>query len=702
MVRRVSRYESILTLINFTEIMFDLASTLLIDLIIVLPSPLARYSYHLNVNLQMMYWGSGPAGLEMINRPLGPFIKSLAQVGRNAAQRMYNCSGDAWVAHGNTDHSLDGGLRADSHWVFCSTCGLWAALQLFENLLFSPFDDTQAFDVLNTLSILRGGSHFVKQFTFLDPGSGLVQTGPTTSPENSYMVFRNFSTIPVVRNVSSTLSRFVQTVEGTDNTTDLTNSSVVVVNKSISFTTWELTVENQTFPASSWTQHLAFTPSFDASLIRQLANSFPLLARWARKALNESLYPDAIRDNDEMLANDLVKLTRALPNVANPVIGKSNTVLECPTPMGSCGRHDEFSFPEVVSKKETPRCFAGNGGNDTTPLLTTESPDAGHRHFSGMHWLCPNTFLPLRAGEELIDASRNTLDQKTKAGGGHTGWSASWLASLSARLRDGEGAWASISRLILHYTTKNGLDLHPPLAGLPQDAYATKNLAPLPPKSCDTCFHEKDRTAQGLSFDSSKGRGLETSRSDKFQLDGHGGLIAAVSELLLMSHIPGTFLVIPGVSSLPLSLGGGMVRGIQARGDASISVSWRGHGDSIAVTSLDILFGSAHPWLFGSGWSEIDGYYSHPNADIEPNDGQPIAPLIRIYVPTKGGHSHGNNGRAQVQLQTSPCAKQLDDAEFSASLGRKPPNLPRQLISGMDAIHLSVENFPCRVELELA
>ena len=115
-----------------------------------------------------------------------------------------------------------------------------------------------------------------------------------------------------------------------------------------------------------------------------------------------------------------------------------------------------------------------------------------------------------------------------------------------------------------------------------------------------------------------------------------------------------------------------------------------------------MLFGAAHPWLFGSGWSEIDGYYSHPNAAIEPNDGQPIAPLIRIYVPTKGGHSHGNNGRAQVQLQTSPCAKQLDDAEFSASLGRKPPNLPRQLISGMDAIHLSVENFPCRVELELA
>jgi len=665
--------------------------------------------YHLNVNLQMMYWGSGPAGLRVTHRPLGPFIQSLAQVGRNAAQRMYNCSGDAWVAHGNTDHSLDGGLRADAYWVFCSTCGLWAALQLFENLLFSPFDDAQA--IVNTLSVLRGASHFLKQFTFFDPLSGSLQTGPTTSPENSYLVFRNTSTIPVVRNVSKTLSRIVQLVqnasavtdaEGARNTTDSSNSSVIV-NKTITFTTWELTIENQTFPASSWTQHLSFTPSFDASLIRQLANSFPLLTRWAREALDESLYSDSIRGNDEILANDLVKLARALPNVANPVIGKSKTVLEYPTPMGSCGRHDEFSY-EALSETATPQCFAGNGGNDNTPFLVTESPDTGHRHFSGMHWLYPNTFLPLRDGEELIDASLKTLDRKRKAGGGHTGWSASWLASLSARLRDGEGAWTSIARLILHYTTKNGLDLHPPLAGLPKDSYTTGSSVPMPPKDCDTCFHEKDRTAQGLSFDSSKGRGLETLRSDKFQLDGHGGLIAAVSELLLMSHIPGTFLVLPGVSSLPLSLGGGMVRGIKARGDASISVSWTGQGKSIAVTSLDILFGSEHPWLFGSGWNELDGYYSHPKADTEPNDGHPIAPAasVRIYVPSRD-NSHGNEGQVQVQhqfqLQTSPCAKQLDETEFSAALGRKPSTLPPQLISGMTVIYLSVENFPCRVEL---
>ena len=641
-------------------------------------------SYHLNVNLQMMYWGSGPAALRATHRPLGPFIKSLAEVGRHAARRMYNCSGDAWVAHGNTDHTLGGDLRADSFWVFCSTCGIWAALELFEHLLFSPFDESQAADVLNALSVLRGASHFLLQTTFVDPVTGMRQTGPTTSPENSYLVFRNSSTLPVIRNVTSTSSKTVLVVQNTS--TDVAGGSsngTVLVNETIDVVTWELVATNQTFPATSWTQHLCFTPSFDASLIRQLANSFPLLVRWAQDSLDESLYGATMQESDSSLASDLVKLARSLPSQANPIIGKSNTVLEYPSPMSSCSRHDELPH-EVLSEEASQTCYSGNGGNDTTPLLVAESPDTGHRHFSGMHWLYPNTFFPLtRNGERLLNASAFTLHQKRKAGGGHTGWSASWLACLSARLRDGNGAWTALSRLVLHYTTKNGLDLHPPLASLPKDSYATHSSIPIQPEICDTCFHEKDMRAQGSSFDSSTGRGLETTRSDKFQLDGHGGIIAAVSELLLMSHIPGTLLVLPSLSSLPLALVGGMVRGIKARGDVSVSVSWTSNRSSISMTSLDIMFASRHPWLFGLGWDESDGFYCADSND----ERNPI--LLRIYVP---------NDRSQEEsfrLQASACMSQLDEASFVASLGRIPSPLPPQLISGMTAVYLSIDTFPC-------
>lgn len=645
------------------------------------------------MNLEAVYWGTGPAGLRATHGPLGPFIKSLAEVGRNAAQRMYNCSGDAWVAHGNTDHTLGGELRADSFWVFCSTCGLWAALQLFENLLFAPFDESQTVNVLNTLSVLRGAAHFFQQTAFVDPLTGMLHTGPTTSPENSYLVFRNLSTTSIVRNVttaSSEINRMIHNTSSAESAAQLSNYTLIV-NKTTDISTWELIAENQTVPAASWTQHLTFTPSFDASLIRQLANSFPLLVQWAREVLNESVYDASTQDSDIALASDLVKLARALPNDSNPVIGKSKTVLEYPFPMGSCGRHDEMPH-EVLSDQFKPQCFAGNGGNDTSPFLVAESPDTGHRHFSGMHWLYPNTFLPLRNGKEVFDASLRTLVQKRKAGGGHTGWSASWLAALSARLRDGEGAWASIARLILHYTTKNGLDLHPPLAGLPKDSFETGHSIPMLPRSCDTCFHEKEMSAQGSAFGSSKGRGLETLRSDKFQLDGHGGLIAAVSELLLMSHIPGTLIVLPGISSLPISLDGGVVRGVQARGDTSVSMSWAGQKHLISVTSLDVLFASRHPWLLGSHWEESDGYYSPLPYSRDPITGS-LPALVRVYVPSEGnvrGHEE------QVQLQTSPCVEKLDAAVFAAFLGREPTSLPPQLIAGMTAEYLSIKTFPCK------
>ena len=630
----------------------------------------------------MMYWGSGPAALRATHRPLGPFVKSLAEVGRKAAQRMYNCSGDAWVAHGNTDHTLGGDLRADSFWVFCSTCGIWVALQLFEDFLFSPFDESQAIDIVNALSVLRGAAHFFQQATFVDPVTGLRQTGPTTSPENSYLVFRNSSTLPIIRNVTSTSSKTVLMAQN-DSILIAGDSSngTVLVNKTIDVTTWELVATNQTFPAKSWTQHLSFTTSFDASLIRQLANSFPLLVRWSQDVLDESLYNASMQESDNSLASDLVKLARSLPNQANPIVGKSNTVLEYPSPMSSCSRHDELPH-EFLSEEVSPTCYAGNGGNDTTPLLVAESPDTGHRHFSGMHWLYPNTFFPLRNGEEILNASVKTLEQKRKTGGGHTGWSASWLAALSARLRDGNGAWTAISRLVLHYTTKNGLDLHPPLSSLPTDSYTTENSFPIQPKKCDTCFYEKDMKAQGSAFASSLGRGLETSRSDKFQLDGHGGLIAAVSELLLMSHIPGNLLVLPGLSSLPLSLDGGIVRGVKARGDVSVSVSWTSNRNSIFVTSLDVLFASRHPWLFGLGWDESDGFYYAGSNDER-------KPMLRIYFP------NDRSPEERIRLQTSACTSQLDEASFAASLGRIPSPLPPQLISGMTAVYLSIDTFPC-------
>ena len=46
---------------------------------------------------------------------------------------------------------------------------------------------------------------------------------------------------------------------------------------------------------------MSFTPAFDAYLLRQLANAFPLLAMWARKHVSLKDYPLSIQNKDKIL-----------------------------------------------------------------------------------------------------------------------------------------------------------------------------------------------------------------------------------------------------------------------------------------------------------------------------------------------------------------------------------------------------------------
>ena len=66
--------------------------------------------YHLNINLQMSYWGVFAANLVEMAAPIAPFIQDLAIDGRRVAKAWYNASG--WVAHGFTDISGRAGSMA--------------------------------------------------------------------------------------------------------------------------------------------------------------------------------------------------------------------------------------------------------------------------------------------------------------------------------------------------------------------------------------------------------------------------------------------------------------------------------------------------------------------------------------------------------------------------------------------------------------
>lgn len=140
--------------------------------------------YHLNINLQMMYWAADAVGLgaeTMI--PLVTFLRRLREQGEKTAMQLYGYPG--WVAHGFTDGYMRAGIGGDIKWAYCITCGAWAALSLWDHVAYAPAASpgyTKALEEL--LTSFQGIAKFFS--AYLVDVKGVLNTGPSTSPENSY------------------------------------------------------------------------------------------------------------------------------------------------------------------------------------------------------------------------------------------------------------------------------------------------------------------------------------------------------------------------------------------------------------------------------------------------------------------------------------------------------------------------------------
>ena len=138
--------------------------------------------YHININLQMNYWPALVTNLAETQQPYFEFVDALRERGAKTAQDVYGSRG--FVAHHTTDVWKFTDPIGRTRYGMWPMGAAWCSDHFWEHF---DFTGDTTFLKEKAYPVLKDAALFFVDFLVENPETGLLVSGPSMSPENTFI-----------------------------------------------------------------------------------------------------------------------------------------------------------------------------------------------------------------------------------------------------------------------------------------------------------------------------------------------------------------------------------------------------------------------------------------------------------------------------------------------------------------------------------